>query len=187
MIGSLIQAGGSLLGIFGKVGQGEAAEDYYDDLADEQRRVAEVNRQISLEDASVAEKDAFFAEQSAALALSIHMKKLDHILGSQKARYAKSGVAVGSGSPLETMMSTLEDGLKDAKTIIYNGKTAAERRRDLARRYRKLAEAGLREAAAQAALLEDAGAAEKRGWLFSAGGDLAQGIFALGEEMGWFK
>jgi hypothetical protein len=184
-LGIGLQAAGTALSFFGEKEKAESAEEYYEDLAAEEKRVAEANKEISLYDASVAEKDAYYEEQATALELALHYRQVEQVLGTQAARYAKSGVVISSDSPLDTMMQTVSDGIRDAEIIANNGLTAAARKRSLAARYRLLAEKGLRDAAAQAHLLEKAGAAEKTGYMYSAFGKLAEGVYNISYQLGY--
>lgn len=185
-VGDLIDLGGDALGIYGELQKGEDAAKTAKRQAEEAKRAAEANREISLYDASVAAKDALAFEQAAADALAIHMVRVDKVLGAATARLGKSGVVTTSGSALELQERIISEGSRDALALMHNGRTGYERRMSAARRYELLAEKGLRDAAAHAALIEEAGRAEQIGHYWSAAGRGAEFLDTLGRTEGWW-
>ncbi len=175
---------GAGLSIYSKTKEADAVEDQAKAQADAVASSAAANAKISRYDATVAEKDALEVELQAGIALRQHKKKIASLLSSQRAGYGAAGVAINTGSALEVMADTAAEGARDAEMIMYNGQTNAERQRSLAKRYRMLADSGLRDAAAQAALIEDAGDYTSKALQISA---LSEGItkaFSIYDERG---
>lgn len=174
------------LGDFVKSIFGGDREDAYEKQAKEAEKAAAENAKISLYDAKVAEKDAAMVEVAYGNKLEQQMKAVDRVLGTARARLAKSGVALGKGSALDIEVQIAREGAKDTELLAYEGKTKAQRARSLAERYRMLAKAGLREGAAQASLLENAAdVASTRTWLNMATFGL-RSVFSLGQSYGWW-
>lgn len=186
-LGSSFSLLGTGIGAFASWMRGKKADDRAEAQAENLRVVAEHNKEISLFDASVAEKDAALGEASYGYRLRNHLRMIDNVVGSAKARLGKSGVALGEGSALDTIIESVRAGAEDAALIRAEGKTLYERRRNIAERYRKLAEFGMRDAANQAALIEDAGADEAMFGTLTAGAQLLGGIFEFGEYKGWWQ
>jgi hypothetical protein len=166
--------------------QGQAAEERYEDQARNTQQVAAHNAEISLMDATVAEKDAVAAEQAYGRKLRAHMRQVDQVLGKARTGYGKAGVVTSSGSALDTLVDIARAGAEDAALITNEGKTAYERGKNVAARYRRLADFGLRDAAFQAGLLESAGADAASFGRWDAAGKLAEGLYDYGESEGWF-
>lgn len=185
-IGSLIGLVGSGISAWSQWQAGESANAKASDQADHLRQVAAANREISLLDASAAEKDAAVAETAYGWRLRRHLVQVGKLVGSARTGYAKGGVAI-SGSALDTVARIARDGAEDAALIAHEGKTAGDRGREVAERYRALADAGLRDAAFQASLIESAGADQAfYGRLQSASTSLA-GVYDYGESKGWWE
>ena len=183
--GTLLEIGGSALGIYSSIEQSKAAKEAGKRGAAAELSAAEANRALSYYDASVAEKDALEIEYQMGVALEVHKQTVDALLSSQRARYAKSGVVTSAGSALVVSQKTASDAHKDADIILYNGQTAAERTRSLALRYRMLGDAGLRDAAAQASMIESAAEMRSRAYLFSGASKAFSDISEL-EQQGVF-
>lgn len=177
VIGGLVQG-------YSSYKESEAVEDRYDAQADSITSSAAANAAISEYDATVAEKDAMEIEIQAGLALKQHKKKIVSLISSQRAGFGKAGVAINTGSALDVMANTAKEGARDAEVIMYNGKTARERQLSLAKRYRMLAGANLRDAAAQASLIEDAGDFTASAIRTSAVGTAITNVFNAYEEAG---
>ncbi len=148
---------GAGLSMYSKSREAKAVEDQAGAQADAVMASSAANAKISQYDATVAEKDALEIELQAEIALKQHKKKIESLLSSQRAAYGTAGVAINTGSALKVMANTAAEGARDSEMIMYNGKTKADRQRSLAARYRMLAAGELRDAAAQASLIEDAG------------------------------
>jgi hypothetical protein len=184
--GDLIDIGGKAFGLWSEKKKGDEAEKQAEHQAAEGRRAARENREISLYDASVATADAIAFDQAAADAVAVHMVRVDRVLGAARARLGKSGVSVSEGSALEVQERIISEGARDTDALIHNGRTGYERRLSAAERYRLLADKGLRDAAAHATLIEQAGRAEQMGHYYAAAGRGAELFFSLGKSEGWF-
>jgi len=185
-IGDLITLGGQAAGIYADVSAGNDADDIAKKQADEYKRVALANRDISLYDASVAAKDAVAFEQQAAVSTAINIERMDKVLGAARASLGKSGVSVSEGSALDLQRQIIMDAERDISTMIHNGKTGYERRMSASRRYELLADKGLRDAAAHATIIEDAARSEQLGHYWSAAGRGAEFVETLGRSEGWW-
>jgi len=163
------------------------SEDQAEAQASQVQAAAAENRRISLYDASVADDDARATEYAAGLALRSHLKKAERLVSSQRARFAKAGVVVSSGSPMDVIAETAGELAFDAEVLRYEGQTRADRYRSLASRYRMLADAGLRDAAAQAALIEDAGEDRSLAYLLSGGAKTIGAGYELAKGFGWLE
>jgi hypothetical protein len=184
--GDLIDIGGKAIGLYGEKRKADDAKKTAKKQAKEVKRAAEANKELSLYDASVAAKDAFAFEQSAADSLAVHMGQVDKVLGQATARLGKSGVAVGSGSALELQQRIISEGARDAEILQHNGLTGYERRMSAAQRYKMLADKGLRDAAAHASLIEDAGRSEQIGHYWNAAGRGVDLFDTIGQSEGWW-
>jgi len=166
--------------------QGQAAEDQADDQAKHLKQVAAHNAQISLLDAAAAEKDSIAAEAAYGWKLRRHMQQVDKLVGRARVGFAKAGVAM-TGSALDTVVESARAGAEDAALIINEGKTAAERGREVARRYRLLAQYGLRDAAYQAGMIEQAGADEATYQYLSGAAQASKDVYEYGDAEGWWE
>lgn len=172
--------------IFGTYTTGQTIESQSEAQAAELKRVAEANAKLSLIDAAVAEKDALAIEFQTQVALGLHLRNTSRLLSKQRALTGKSGVAVGTGSPLDVMADSASEAAKDTELIKYEGRTGAQRSRDLANRYRLLAKHGLRDAAAQSILIQDAARDKTKAVLIEGAGGIFQDIANIGQEKGWW-
>jgi len=77
--------------------------------------------------ARVAESEAGVARAGAAREEEVHRAKLQRLMGTQRALYGAAGVDIASGSPLLTLMSTAEEGEREAEFIKYGGEVSATR------------------------------------------------------------
>ncbi len=115
----LVALGVSLLGTglsaYGQYRSGQAQKSAYD------------------YNAKVAEGEAGTARAVAAREEEVHRAKLQRMLGTQKALYGAAGVDIASGSPLLTMMSTAEEGEREAEFIKYGGEVNATEKLNEAR------------------------------------------------------
>jgi hypothetical protein len=184
--GDVLDIGGGILDIFGFVSEGEDAEEYYEGMADYERAKAKANADISLYDAEVAEKEAFYLELAAGYELQNQMKQVDRVMGTAMAKLGKSGVALGRGSALDIEVEIASEGARDSAIIANEGKLAAQRARSMANRFRKLADAGLRDSAYYANALERAGESAKAGAYWRAGGVAIREFGEFGQAQGWF-
>ncbi len=83
--------------------------------------------------AKVAEAEAGVARAGAAREEEVHRAKLQRMLGTQRALYGAAGIDITSGSPLLTMMSTAEEGEREAEFIKYGGEVSATEKLNEAR------------------------------------------------------
>lgn len=173
-------------GIYSSYQAGAAAEEQGEAQAAEVLATAEENAAISRYDASVALADAVASEIQAGYRLKVHNKTVDRLLGAQSARFAKGGVAVSEGSPLDVRLSDISKAAQDAEVIIYNGLSAAERRRSAAARYEMLAAAGLRDAAAHATLIEDSADYTATSYYMQAGVKGLSSLADMATEYNWW-
>jgi hypothetical protein len=185
-VGDVLDIGGKAFDVYGEMEKAKDAEQTAERQADEIKRAAEANKEISLYDASVMRKDAVAFEQAAAHALGIHMQRVDKVLGAASARLGKAGVVTTTGSALDLQERIIAEGSRDAVTLMNNGMTGYQRRLSAARRYELLAEKGLRDAAAHASLIERAGHDEQIGHYWSAAGRGAELFDTLGRSEGWW-
>jgi len=152
----IVQGVGMIFDYLGSEAEKDAAEDYADAQAAELERVARANAEISYIDAKTAvrlgQQQNFEANAKAGLKYNV----LQRLLSTQRTSYGKSGVSLQEGSPVDVMEETTKAAAQDIMNIKYGGKTAQAKANSLARRYVKLAEHGLRDAAAQAALIQGA-------------------------------
>jgi len=186
-IGSALSIASFGLNVYSAVTGAKAAKEQAKEQSAQVVQSAEQNRQISLRDAGVAEKDAMALEVSAGLALRSHLKSAERLVSYQRAKFAKAGVAVGTGTPLEVVAQTAGELAFDAEVLRYEGQTRADRARSLAQRYRMLADAGLRDAAAQAALIEDAGQERSTAYLLSGAAKAVGQGYDIGKGFGWWQ
>lgn len=107
LVGSLLGTG---LSAYGQYQSGQAQKSAYN-----------YNATIATQEADVARAKAAREEQ-------IHRDKLKRLIGTQTALFGAAGVDIGSGSPLLTLMSTAEEGEKEAQWIKYGGEVEATER-----------------------------------------------------------
>jgi hypothetical protein len=182
----VIGIGGALFSFYGGMKAEDAAKDQGKAQAKEYERVARANAKLSMFDAEVARLGALSAEAKADYVAGQTYEKAKQILATQTTRYAKSGVAVKTGTPLDVERETAKQAASEIAMIKYNGQTSKQQALALAERYKMLAEAGLREGNAQASLAQMAGAdrAEMYQWQNISG--LFQNTYSLGKDSGWF-
>jgi len=157
LLGNVVDIAGTGIGLYSDYKSGKEAKKSAEDQADSIIEAAENNRQLSLYDASVSEKEAIEAFKSNQRNLKLHYRMADSLLGAQTVSYAKGGAVASTGTPIDVMEQTAIRLGEDARIIQYEGKKAVDQRKSLAHRYRLLADAGLRDASATAALIEKTG------------------------------
>jgi|LSQX01.3.fsa_nt_gb hypothetical protein len=123
--------------------------------SEEVQRVAEDNKAISLYDADVVEKSAREQAYRNGIELMIETRNMKQYMGALKASMAKSGVSLSSGTPVDIEVYSQQSFIQDLEMIKYNGKKAEEKQRELAERYRLLADKGMRDSAVWAATILD--------------------------------
>jgi hypothetical protein len=186
-LGTTLSVGSSLLSGYSSM---RKADDLKKQSKAEQReleRVAKDNAELSRYDASVAYKTADRILTRYNVELAQHYDKVDRLLSSQRKTYADRGVRVGTGSPLQVQAQTAFEAEKDAITIRYNGMTAREQAVDAAKRYLKLADKGLRDAANQASIIEDAYNTSINNAQYAGYVNAATSVYDFGVKENWWK
>lgn len=92
-----------------------------------------VKQQLYRAQARAYEADAETSEQATALDVERYRKTAESALSSMRASYAKSGVELSSGSPLEVMAESAGQAELDAKIIQWQGDVQAINLRNQAR------------------------------------------------------
>jgi hypothetical protein len=187
MLGAILGGLSIATGLFGAHKQASAAEDQASDQAAETRRVAEFNRELSYYDAEVAKEEGQRIFERTAGQLYNTRYALESLLGTQMTRYAKSGVAVGTGSPLDVAAETGKIIARDVEMIKNEGRTGMQRAASLAERYKMLGDEGFRDAFVTAAMIESAGSDRALAYRISGVSQAAAGFFKLGESYGLYK
>jgi len=186
MWGTILSAVGIGASLWGASQQADAASDAANASAASQQEVAAHNAAISRYDAYVARGEAQEAWLKTNTELAQARQQGDLFLSTQKARYGKAGVAVGTGTPLDTMARTQDEFLEDERTIAYEGMKDIMRAESLATRYDQLAEYGLRDAAAQASLTIQAGQDSSNAAWISGITQASQMTYQMGSNSGWW-
>lgn len=185
-IGAIIGLVGIGASIWGASQSASAASSAADANAAAVQQTAAHNASISNYDAQVTYGEAQEAFMKTNTELAQHRIQGDLFLATQKTNYAKSGVAVGTGTPLEVMSRTHDEFMKDQLTILNEGKKQVERSESLAYRFLKLGEYGQRDAAAQAGYIQQAGADRSTGAYLSGAATAATQTYQLGFQQGWW-
>lgn len=157
-VSGAVSIGGSLIDYFASEEEKDAIEDAADRQEAEALRVALANKKISLYDARIARRIGMNRRFEADAKAGMMYDNLQALLAAQRTRYAKSGVALKSGTPITVMENTTRNAAKDIMNIKYKGKTAQQEANDLAERYKLLGNKGLRDAAATSALIQETAA-----------------------------
>jgi len=186
-IGTALSIGGTLL-------QGRADQQKQDDLKDQSRaeraeleRVAKDNAELSRLDAANAYETANRLLTKYNVELAQHYRGMDRLLSAQRKSYADGGVRVGTGTPLQVQAQTAFEAEKDALMIRYNGMTARERAIDAAKKYELLADKGLRDAANQASIIEDAYNTSINNAQYAGYVNAATSVYDFGVKENWWK
>jgi hypothetical protein len=186
MLGAILGGLSIATSLFGSYKQSKAAEEQASAQATENRRVAEFNTKLSYYDASVAEEEGLRIFERTQAQISNTRFALNSLLGTQMSRYAKSGVAIGTGSPLDVAAETGKIIARDIEFIKNEGRTGMERANSLAERYRMLGDEGFRDAMVTASMIEDAGADRALAYRISGVGQAATQLFQIGQSQGWY-
>lgn len=185
-VGGVIQGVSAVAGFFSDSDAEDATKDAASRQADEYERVALANREISLYDAAVARRIGVRQRFEKHAKAGLMYKDLNKLLATQRTRYAKSGVAISKGTPVDVMEQTLIEGARDIMNVKYEGQSAKARADSLAKRYKLLADKGLRDAAAQASLLEEAAEDTADAMQWDKYGKLVGNVYDIGKNYGWF-
>lgn len=176
MLGTIISLAGTALSLWGAQQQASAAEDQASAQAAENRRVAAFNKKLSYYDASVAEEEGLKIFARTQVQIGNTRRSLDALLGTQMSRYAKSGVALGTGTPLDVAAETGKVVARDIEMIKNQGRTGMQRAQSLASRYRMLGDEGFRDAMMTAGMIESAGADRAMAYRVSGAGQALTSI-----------
>lgn len=137
-----------------------------------------------------------------------HMNRVNAIMGQQEADYAKAGVAVSVGSPVDAMAKSAYEGAKDADNIKWRGSNAKRQVKTQAfgkafnlaaqaEGFRRGAAVSLEEAARKASLIEEVAAsgaayqiqstdAQATATRWGAVGSGMSGLYQAGTTAGWW-
>ena len=86
--------------------------------------------------ARITEGEAAAVKEKAEYDVALHEKDVRRLIGEQRARYAKAGVDISSGSPLFIMAATAAEGKEEEELIMYEGDVESTRLRNQARMQR---------------------------------------------------
>lgn len=184
--GDLFSAAGSIVGAYTSYKQSEDAEDRADRQAAEVQRASKANAELSIYDAEVMELAANEEIRSYNDDLIQFNRELNELLATQKTRIAKSGFVTTSGTPLSVMEQTLKTGRKEYAKIKYEGEKRVDYRKSEAKRYRMLADKGLREGSAQASLIREEGQNRSDYYMYAGISQGLTDIYDLGSNAGWW-
>lgn len=183
---AVVGAAGIGISLFSSKKQSDAAKKVSRQQAENIEKAAAENRKLSLYDASVAMEAAGNERVAMGFKLRQHLEYVNKFLGAQRTRFAKSGVVTTTGSPASVMRETIEKGIEDYQTLRYEGLKAIKQNKSLAKRYRMLADAGMRDAAAQASVVRAEGKAASSAYMLSGISTGLQQIYSLGSDQGWW-
>jgi hypothetical protein len=186
VLGTGLQIGGALAGGYASYSAAEAAKDQSKEQAAEYQRVAKENSKISMYDASVAEENARAEYDTTVSEFKKHYFDVNKLLAEQKTKYVKGGVSGSTGTPLTVRGNTSKRAYEDGQILLHNGENAVNRHKTLAKRYRMLADAGLRDGAAQAAMIRDAGSDIATSYYVSGVTTALNDMYKIGDSFGWF-
>ena len=154
--GDIAEAAGGLIDYFGSEDEKKAVSKAADRQEAELLRVAMANKELSLYDARVARDIGITRRFEADMKAGLMYKNMQKLLASQRTRFAKSGVALKMGTPVDVMEQTTKLAARDIMNLKYKGRSAKASADSLSARYKLLASKGLRDAAAQASLIQEA-------------------------------
>lgn len=92
-----------------------------------QNAMLEYNAKVAENNAKIKENEASYARGQAARNAAEQRKKTAALIGAQRAKMGASGAVVGSGSFLDVIMSTAEQGERDAMALLQEGDLQAWR------------------------------------------------------------
>ena len=185
-VGKGLKIGSAVSSFFGGDDEGDAAKDAAKRQAKELKRVAKANKEISLRDAAVARRIGMTQRLELDAKAGLMYKNMNRLLAQQRTRYAKSGVAISRGTPVDVMEQTVIEVGNDIHNIKYKGQSARARAESLAQRYELLTEHGMKDAAAQASLIKEAASDMADVYSWKKWGQAASDVYSLGQEFGWF-
>jgi hypothetical protein len=186
MWGAIIGLIGAAASLYGSYKQSESIKENAEAQGKSAEQAAAENRELSLMDAEVMERAAREEMYKTGVALQMYTTQMDNWMGALRTSAAKSGVAVGTGTPLDVEVYSKKNFIKDLEMIKYNGMKATEQKYDLAKRYRKLADYGLRDAAAYATAVLETAKDQANASLVTGIGKTASNIYTVGTNLDWF-
>lgn len=150
-------------------------------------RIADENAKLQRYDASLAIEQAKKVKLATDFSYWSNNKMTDRLISTQTARYGKSGVAVGSGTPLKVAMETAKESERVGNIILNNGKSERDRLYSSATRLNYAADQTLKTAAHQVDILNTAmqdglSIMEYQQWTTG-----AQNLFKIGERNEWWR
>ena len=154
--GDIIELGGMVAGGIASEQEQEAVEDLAKLQANEISRVAAENAKLLRYDATVAEDQAQKTKLATDYAYWNNNRITDRVISAQTAGYGKAGVAASSGTPLTVAVSTKEEGSREGRVLLNNGRTEEQRLYSEAQKYNNASQQTLMTAAKQINILEEA-------------------------------
>jgi hypothetical protein len=186
MWGAIIGLAGTALGLYSSKKQSDAIEDNAKAEAVATEEAAKHNAELSLHDAAVMERAAREDEYATGVALMKATRDMTLYLGNLRTSAAKSGVAVGTGTPLDIEVYSKKNLVRDIQMIKYNGRKASAVKRELAERYRMLAKFGLRDAAAAASAVMTTANDQAKASMIAGVGTAVSSLYQVGTRLDWF-
>ena len=182
----VLGVGGALFDFYGKQKARGDAEDQGKDQADMYKRTAAANSKLSMYDAEVARLSGLSVEAQADYVAAQTYEKAKAILSSQTARYAKSGVVPGTGTPLDVEEFTAREAGSEIAMIKYNGRTAKQQALAMAEKYEMAAENGLYLGNIQANLAQQAGSDRADACNWESLSSLFSNTYKISKDSTWF-
>jgi hypothetical protein len=182
----VIGVGGALFDFYGKQKAREDAENQGEEQAKMYEQTARANAKLSMYDAEVARLAGLSAEAQADYVAGQTYEKVRAVLSTQTARYAKSGVVPGTGTPLEVEAYTAREAASEIAMIKYNGQTAKQRAFAEAEKYKLAAENGLYLGNIQASLAQMAGSDRADAYNWESMASLFSNTYKISKDSTWF-
>lgn len=182
-----LSIGGAAAGLWASKEKSDAIEESAKDRASQIKSDAKANAALSRYDAAVVRGEASETFKAYQVKLNRAYRIMNMRLGSQRTQIAKSGAVSDTGSGLKLQEETLAESYKDIEIMRYNGSKAVDRIRNLAKRYDKLAEKGLRESAVYASSIMDAASNAAEANLITGIGNFGTQVSQIGTEYGWWE
>jgi len=184
--GTALSVIGLGLSLYGASQQSSAANDAANANAAAIAQTAAHNAAISRGDAAVAHKGAQEHWFKTNRELSQARQTADNFLAAQRTNYAKSGVAISTGTPTEVFNRTAREFMKDEQIIRYEGLKKIQTAESLADRFENLAAYGLRDAAAQSSIALQTGQdASTAAWI-RGGTQISKLAYQWGDDTNWW-
>ena len=163
---AVLTIAGTVLSAVGKVRQGN-----------EVNAAAQFNSAVSLQKAQTIKESAAFTSETLKKRTELEQFQIEQdkksTLSTQRAGFAKSGVRLFEGSPLEVMAGTAAEFEADLSASRYNEAVSQEE-------LRFESETGISRATSEAEAFRLKGKAAKKSSFISAGGTILRGVSSLG-------